>query len=263
MNNEDSFFDQLRKQQIADTELNSNRAQTDQLQAIAPAVLSNADTETQANTVERGGMPPDARRALVSLLRHGVILAAQKFKLFNVICLYESDIRRHLSDMYLNLVLDKKAGICFVASVDEDDDGHDDEDPVSLITRRPLSLYDTLLLLVLRKHYQERETSGEQKVVIDIERIEAQLNPFLPLTNNAKGDRRKLAASLKKMLEKKVIALMRGSQDRFEITPLIRYVVNAQFLETMLAEYQRLTQEAGLNPEQPRDNAEYTNTEDE
>jgi len=203
---------------------------------------------------ENGKMPPEARRALVSLLKNGVILASQKGKLFNSICRYQSAVRSHLTDVYLKLVLDEKTGVAFVAQLDESDD--EDFDAVSLITRRTLSLYDTLLLLVLRKHYQERESSGEQRIIIDIERIEANLSPFLPLTNSMKSDRRKLIAALKKMIEKRILTVVRGSDDRFEVTPIIRYVVNAKFLEQMLEEYQRLAREAGLNMNLQGDNQE-------
>jgi len=48
---------------------------------------------------------------------------------------------------------------------------------------------------------------------------------------------------VKNMKDRKLLAPLRGSDDRFEITPLIRYVVDAAFLETMLAEYQRLAAE--------------------
>ena len=199
----------------------------------------------EATAFENGKMPPEARRALVNLLKHGVILADQKGILFEAVVRYQSAIRSHLADMYLKLVLDERTGVAFIAQVDESDS--DDTEVVSLITRRTLSLYDTLLLLVLRKHYQERESAGEQCIIIDIERIEASLTPFLPLTNSMKSDRRKLIAALKKMMEKRILSLLRGSGDRFEITAVIRYVVNAEFLEKMLHEYQRLAQQAGLS----------------
>ena len=100
-----------------------------------------------------------------------------------------------------------------------------------------------MMLLVLRRHYQEREAAGEQKITVDIERLESYLTPFLPLTNHASADRRKLNGAVKNMKDRKLLAPLRGSDDRFEITPLIRYVVDAAFLETMLAEYQRLAAE--------------------
>lgn len=205
------------------------------------------ETLGDAATLNNGSMPPEAKRALVSLFRQGVILASQKSNLFDSICRYQDAIRNHLADVYLKLILDQRAGVAFIAGLDESNG--ENEETVSLITRRTLSLYDTLLLLVLRKHYQERETTGEQKIIIDVEKIEANLSPFLPLTNSSKSDRRQLDAALKKMTERHILSSVRGNDDRFEITPIIRYVVNAEFLESMLAEYQQLAHEAGLNTE--------------
>jgi hypothetical protein len=40
---------------------------------------------------------------------------------------------------------------------------------------------------------------------------------------------------------------VRGDDERFEITPVIRYVVNADFLGRLLAEYERLAIDAGMS----------------
>lgn len=215
--------------------------------------------DTAADDSNEKTMPPEARRALVSLLRQGVILYARKAKLFESLCQHQAAVRRHLSEVYLKLVLDERAGVAFVAGIqsEEDDerDNWDDEEPVSLISKRTLSIYDTLLLLVLRKHYQDRETSGEQRIVIDTERVESHLTPFLPLTNSTKSDRKQLSAALQKMVKKKILSPVRGSDDRFEITPVIRYVVNAEFLESMLNEYLKIARENGLWLHENEDNA--------
>lgn len=198
-------------------------------------------------------MPHDARRVLVHLMRQGSVMASQKPKLFEQLCRYELAIRRHLSEVYLQLVLDQKSGVAFVASIASEhvgnvDDGLEDEatdsdESATLIPKRTLSLFDTLILLVLRKHYQDRESAGEQKITIDIERLESYLTPFLPITDHASKDRKKLLVRVKEMVKRKVLSTIRGEEDRYEITPIIRYVVNAGFLETMLAEYTALAQE--------------------
>jgi hypothetical protein len=203
--------------------------------SVAPADSPNSEVQ--------GSLPPEARRALVSLLKQGVILASQKSLLFEAVCRYQGQLRQHLADMYLSLSLDEKAGIAFIR---QQDDGSldEDEEAVALISRRTLSLYDTLLLLVLRKHYQERESAGEQRIIIDAERIEAYLTPFLPLSNSDRSERKKLDAALSKITEKRLLSAVRGDDNRYEITPLIRYVVNAEFLEYLLTEYRRLADEA-------------------
>ncbi|WCG83125.1 DUF4194 domain-containing protein [Pectobacterium sp. A5351] len=199
-------------------------------------------------------MPHDARRVLVHLMRQGSIMASQKPKLFEQLCRYELAIRKHLSEVYLQLVLDQKSGVAFVATTlsehvgNIEDDGLEDEaldsdDSATLIPKRTLSLFDTLILLVLRKHYQDRESAGEQKITIDIERLESYLTPFLPITDHASKDRKKLLIRVKEMVKRKVLSTIRSEEDRYEITPIIRYVVNASFLETMLTEYTVLAQE--------------------
>lgn len=133
--------------------------------------------KTRASHRPKGRLPSEARRALIRLMRLGVITAKNQGALFNSLCLHEGLVRDHLADMYLRLTLDQQSGIALLQeqnAIDEDDD------QVSLITRRTLSLYDSVLLLVLRRFYQDRENSGEQQVFIDLEQIEALLTPFIP-----------------------------------------------------------------------------------
>ena len=86
--------------------------------------------------------------------------------------------------------------------------------------------------------------------MIDIERIESYLAPFLPLTDHASLDRKKLIARVKELVKRKILSTVRVSEERYEITPLIRYVVNAEFLDTMLNEYKQLAATALDNLEQ-------------
>lgn len=220
-------------------------------------------------------MPHEARRVLVHLMRQGTVMASQKPKLFQLLCRYEDAIRKHLSEVYLQLILDQKTGVAFVASSAYQNDcvkgeasdgfeggssqGQDDlelDESTTLIPRRTLSLYDTLILLVLRKHYQDRESAGEQKITIDIERIESYLTPFLPITDHASLDRKKLLARVKALVSKKVLATIRGVEERYEITPIIRYVVSASFLESMLDEYMLLAEQAECVPGQQNSSRE-------
>jgi hypothetical protein len=229
-----------------------NQAEAKTAPPIVPAVavepVSEEDT-TPAATVAiedlQGRLPPEARRALIALLRHGVIMADGKRLLIEALCRYRAGIQEHLADINLRLLLDEKAGMAILLSQGNEDGGDEDDESGSLISRRTLSLYDTLLLLVLRKHYQEREAAGEQRVIIDNERIETALRPFLPLTNSSRGDQRQLNGALNNMKERRILAAVRGEDDRYEITPVIRYVVNAAFLEQMLTEYTKLAERAG------------------
>lgn len=198
-------------------------------------------------------MPTIAKKTLVYLMRQGVILQTQKPQVFANVLQYQEMIIRHLSEVYLSLIIDERQGIIFIARADYqenptenheiDNEMSDEDDISSLINRKTISVYDSLLLLLLRKYYQERENVGEQQIIIDIEKLEGLLSPFLPLTNYETKGRKQLIGRINGLLKPhKIVQSIRNSDERFEITPMIRYVVNADFLQSMLNEYEQLLQ---------------------
>lgn len=247
-----SFFDMVRGRDAAEDE-QVRAAESGEPEDTRRESDEELQSGTDSEHDEGAEMPHEARRVLVYLMRQGAIIATQKPKLYDSLCRYQAQVRRHLAEVYLRLVLDEKAGVAFVGRYEQEDASttkpdtdvstESDDEFVSLISRRTLSLYDTLLLLVLRRHYQERESAGEQKITVDVERLESYLTPFLPLTNHARADRKKLNSAIQKLIGRKLLAAIRGSDDRYEITPIIRYVVDAAFLETMLQDYLRLAHE--------------------
>lgn len=216
-------------------------------------------------------MPAIAKKTLVYLMRQGVILQSQKPQVFANVLQYQEMIIRHLSEVYLSLIVDERQGVLFVARSDyqetqdeqnnADDEMSDEEDISSLISRRTVSIYDSLLLLILRKYYQERENAGEQQIVIDVDKLEGLFLPFSPLTNYETKERSKLINKLKSFAKSyKILQSIRNSDERFEITPMIRYVVNADFLNAMLSEYKALLQRSQENSNQENDLNDFKKT---
>lgn len=193
--------------------------------------------------VVHGIMPAEARRALRLLLSTGVVRAEKKRLAFEALCRHQALIAAHLANMLLCMTLDQKAGIAILLEQDLSESEYEDltdEDGSSLVGKRTMPLYDTLVLLVLRKYYQEREVIGENKVMIDVDTIAELMTPFLKLTNSSALERKTLNGSIAKLREKRLLANVRGDGDRLEVTPVIRYVVNADFLNTLLIQYQQL-----------------------
>lgn len=207
---------------------------------------SSADTTDKASEETRyGRLNPEARRCLVTLLKQGVILGSDKRLLYEALCRNETEIRDHLADMFLDLMLDTRSEIGVLRQIEANADDEHSESHVKLIQRRPLTLYDSLVLLILRKHYQQRENIGETKVLIEHEQIAAQLLPFLPLSNNSALDQRKLNGSIEKLEKHKICSRVRGDADRLEITPAIRYVVDSSFLEKLETQYLNIARDSG------------------
>ncbi|MCQ3014360.1 DUF4194 domain-containing protein [Pseudomonas tremae] len=198
-------------------------------------------------------MPAEARRALRLLLNTGVVRAEKKRLAFEALCQHRALIAAHLANMLLCMTLDQKAGIAILLEQDLSESGFEDltdEDGSSLVGKRTMPLYDTLVLLVLRKYYQEREVIGENKVMIDVDTIAELMTPFLKLTNSSALERKTLNGSIAKLREKRLLANVRGDGERLEITPVIRYVVNADFLNTLLSEYQLLAERGSVMGQQ-------------
>jgi len=219
--------------------------------SVDPAFESNTAIQVEIEETARSGyLEPNARQALVYLLKHGVILADQKTVLFEHIVKYTKEISHYLADMYLNLLVDESTGVALILQQKIAEEEDHEEDIYSLVSRRTLSLYDTLLLVVLRKHFQDRQAIGETKIVIEISQVERGLVPFLPLTNSTKRDRAQLNGALKRMVKRKILSRVRGDDDRFEITQVIRYVVGADLLSQLLKEYQELAANTDVALEQ-------------
>ncbi|MDO4433212.1 MAG: DUF4194 domain-containing protein [Alysiella sp.] len=214
----------------------------------------NENPDNSANDVfrqpENPRMPDEARQALVYLMRQGVVLAADKPHIFATICRYQGEIRGHLADVFLYLMLDEKNGVAFITLENQqlDDDtvfaNEDEEDARSLITPRTLTVFDTLVLLALRKHYQERETTGEQKIMMDKDRLLANILPMMQAHEREKADKSKLSGCLKRFAERKIIRKMHNDDDRFEITPLIRYILDTNQLNDFIQAYKAQLEQA-------------------
>lgn len=198
--------------------------------------LTSDDADSIDQEEDGDLFPEELKAALVLLLKRGTVLAKSKPALYQLFLRHQNVARSYLAKLYLSLVIDQQAGIVFIASEETDDE----QAQPSLISKRTLSLYDTLVILILRKHYQDREATGEQTITIDSDTLLSRLVPFIALTQNSADDRKKLLTSLNKMSERQVLRVISGSEDRYEITPLIRYVVSADVLERLLADYVEL-----------------------
>ena len=233
---DDNLFDQMLKSPTQENTAAEEDHEEDIDQSLQTVTALNADAPY-------GTLAAEARRALVTLLKQGVILGAEKRLLFDAVCKYEIDIRHQLANLYLELMLDHRLEVAVLVQKHEDTDTEGpDQSFIKLIQTRPLTLFDSLVILVLRKHYQQREAIGETRTLIELDQIAEQLVPFLPITNNESLDRKRLNAALEKLKDNKIITRVRGDSDRVEITPVIRFVIDSSYLSELEKEYRQLGQ---------------------
>lgn len=207
---------------------------------------SEAGAAIGADVSSKGLLPPVARQALSELLSRGALTASGRPAAYDAIRVHRDRVEQVLGDLNLELVLDASTGIAAVRAP-ELADGEEGTHP--LLRKRPLSLYDSFLALVLRRHYRERENAGDTRIIIDIATIQAALAPFLPLTKSDALDRKQLNGSIDRFKEWAIVNPVRGIEDQFEISPVIRIVISLEWLEQVLREYELMAAKLAADPE--------------
>lgn len=203
--------------------------------------------ETAEHDLQSMLLPSEVRRALIYLMRNGAVFDQDKPHIYKTLAQYEREIRQHLANFCLQIIHDSQQKYLFLADYDGDTE---EETFPSLISKRTLSLYDTLILLILRKHYQERDRAGEAVIMIDFEKILDELQPFIGLISNENLERKKISARLEEFTKRRLLQKASGTDERYQITPIICYVVNSHFLTELLSAYEAIAQQTDQQPEE-------------
>ena len=181
-----------------------------------------------------GSLPRGTRRTLVRLLQGPYLTTELHPELWNALLADEAAIRRRLGDLFLELVVDREAGLAFIRNA-QDPTG---ESP-SVMRTMPLTLVDTVLLLHLRTLLLRTTTPGE-RVFVDRGEIDDHLTVYRPhVSTDHSGFMRRVSSSIDKL---KRASLLRETDvpERYEISPVLALVFSADEVAAVSAEYRRL-----------------------
>lgn len=211
-------------------------------------------TETPETTLPpaaTGRLTAPSRAALVHLLAKGCVLKRTRPEHFATFLANRQGIEEVLADLDLKAHIDEAAGMVALRSQDttgtaaaEEPDEGDDERP-TLVRRQRVSLYQTFVLLILRRHHRDRSLAGDSTITIEVEQIEQALVPFMPLTQSQTREDRRLNGAIMLCKRHGILANVRGDDRRYEILPTIRLVVDHGWLDTLLEQYRSLAARAG------------------
>ena len=160
-------------------------------------------------------LPIEARaviRHLLSEKTNGILDSNNP--LYKTFIKNQDEIREHFANSGLDLVFDE----------------YYDELP-QLIIPRKISVFNTAVLLVLREYFQDKTNRGESKVYIDIETIAEQVKVLTIAENSEKLYRNAIEKSVKKFVDLKILTTVKGDNERFIITPIVRHVLDAERLD--------------------------------
>lgn len=208
-------------------------------EAIAPSAEASAPAAGELFPGDSGRLPLEARRALCQLLSGPSVDAQRHGKLWPALLRSEAAIRSALSELFLELVLDREAGIAFTRQVDTGEL----ETPV-LLRSSPLTFIDSALLLHLRQQLAEADVRGQRAVVEEAELVEALSVYEKNLSTDRAGFIRRVAAAIVKMKDNHILTRLRGEQERYEVSPALKLLFSVEDVAALVLVYRHLRENA-------------------
>ena len=181
---------------------------------------------------DTGELSLDARRVLVQLLAGPSLDGQRHSKLWPVLIRDEAAIRSRLSELFLQLVIDRDLQVAFTRQAETGD-----LEVPRLLRRANLTFIDSILLLHLRQRLTQAEAHGERAVVSTDEIVE-----FLGVYEQAGNTDRalfekRIHASIEKIKKHSILRKIRASENRFEISPTLKLLFSAEEIQALTRVY--------------------------
>jgi hypothetical protein len=181
---------------------------------------------------DSGELSLEARRILVQLLIGPSLEARRHSKLWPILIRDEAAIRSRLSELFLELVIDRDHQVAFTRQAETGE-----LDTPRLLRRAKLTFIDSILLLHLRQRLTQAETHEERAVISTDEIVE-----FLGVYDQAGNTDRvlfekRIYASIEKIKKHSILRKIRSSEDRFEISPTLKLLFSAEEIQALTGIY--------------------------
>jgi hypothetical protein len=216
----------------------------------SPPAAAEADGEPQAAAEalysgDSGGLSLEARRVLVQLLAGPSLDGQRHARLWPVLIRDEAAIRARLSELFLDLVIDRDQQVAFTRQADTGD-----LDTPLLLRRANLTLIDSLLLLHLRQLLTQADAHGERAVVSKAEMVEY-LGVYERVGNTDRAlFEKRIHASIEKVKKHSILRKIRASDDRFEVSPTLKLLFSAEEIQALTRVYAQMAE--GDTPPTPK-----------
>lgn len=181
---------------------------------------------------DTGTLPMDARLALCKLLTGPYM--DQDSPHWPALLRDEVLLRSRLSDVFLDLVLDRDRKVAFTRQADTGE-----LDTPILLRSTPLSYLESVLLLHLRQILVDAENQGMRAAVDEAEIID-HLELYTPAGGDHVAAQKRISAAIDKMKKNTILQAIRGADRRYEVSPTLRLLFNADDVQAMAAAYRAL-----------------------
>lgn len=200
---------------------------------------TTSDTEalpdmTSAFTIE---VMPQMRDALVYLMKKGLIELDKNQSVYKIVKQYQTNIRAYLAAIYIELVIDDINGLIFTrTSTRSNEEGGE---TLVWARGREETYHQSLVYLVIRRHYHDREMAGETQIFIDADYISAELQKYWNESASGTKDLKKIEGCIKRAVDDNILIKPKQNEGgRFRISPMIKHQLNMDYLQSTLMSYQ-------------------------
>lgn len=196
-----------------------------------PNVLFAGDT---------GDLPLDTRRALMQLLAGPFVSGKKHSKLWAALLRDERIIKSRLSELFLDIIIDRDQQVAFVKQFDSQG-----VEVPTLLRRSQLTFIDSTLILHLRRRLTTADAHGERAVVSESEIIDHLSVYERAASTDRAGFIKRIKASIEKCKKNNILQLIRGTKDRFEISPTLKLLFSAEEIISLTKLYVDLAASEG------------------
>lgn len=194
--------------------------------------VSEQESDQALYQGDSGELSLDARRVLVQLLAGPSLDGQRHSKLWPILIRDEMAIRSRLSELFLQLVIDRDLQVAFTRQAETGD-----LEVPRLLRRANLTFLDSILLLHLRQRLTQAEAHGDRAVVSTDEIIEL-LGVYEQVGNTDRAlFEKRIHASIEKIKKHSILRKMRSSEDRFEISPTLKLLFSAEEIQALTRIY--------------------------
>lgn len=170
---------------------------------------------------DTGALPYDARLALCKLLSGPCMDPLSPH--WPALLRDEAPIRARLSEVFLDLVVDRERKVAFTRPADTGD-----LDTPVLLRSTQLSYLESVLLLHLRQTLVEADSQGQRAVVEEGELLETLEVYAAGNGGDRVGAAKRMHAAIEKMRKNTILQGIRGEDRRYEVSPTLRLLFTAE-----------------------------------
>jgi len=178
------------------------------------------------------------------LLRFGFIQQVTKAEVYQTARLHEPQIQQILEPLDLSMRIDEARGLLLVTTYETaaTAEAQDESWSHPLVRRQRLTLEQSLLLALLRRHFllaEEDQGIGVAKITLHQDEIVNEMLSFIPDSGSDANNERRVTNALSSLKDHGLVSAI-DEHGEFSIRPIIVHLANPENLKALLQQYQSL-----------------------